>query len=396
MSDETYQIEMLWDCPAGHYRILGRHKICTECERPKTDDESFYMPDDTSSVTRIVDRDLLTDALAGEDWHCRYCQSSQKRRDGSCANCGSDQSETISVPHSYSFGPKSKPAPSKRPEKLPPPARLPKLQKEYPLPLEEEFVPKQKWNKWFLAIPGVLFLIGLLIWGFQPKEYDTVVSDVYFQHIVHVERYQVVNDSGWDYPARAFDVSREGKRVHHHDKVIDHYDTEKYKVDVSDGETCHTTPVKVTKGRCKSNKNGFATCSSDKRSGGDRICKTKYRKENRTRKVPVYRDEPVYREWYSWKEWTWRPNRHVEASGHTLDVRWPSEEEIALCGTCSSGEQERVVNDDSYSVKFTNEVTKDDSWNYSPKTLNEFKTYPIGSKHHIRVTMGMVTVVPKL
>lgn len=391
-----YQIEMLWDCQAGHLANRGRFKECEVCKRPKREEDEFYMPGDTSRRAEVIESELLSHALAGPDWHCRYCDSSQRKLDGSCAQCGSDQSETTKekTPVSITKVMRPPPPPAERlaPRHSAPPSVRPKTKTvvEY-----DEDIPRTPFlKKWMLAIPGVAILLGLLIWAIWPREYDAVVTDVYFQHIVHVEKYQVIHDEGWDYPGRAFDVKNEGQRIHHHDKVEDGWEKEYYTDKVPDGQKCYTTPVQVTKGSCRSNKNGFATCSSDKRSGGNKVCTTKYKDVQKWRKKTKYKDVPRYREWYSWKAWEWRHNRDVSETGHSLDVVWPSAEKINLCGTCTEGEQERVTKDDRYSVKFTDTKDKDDSWNYTPNGLAEFKTFPMGSKRRIKVTAGMVEILP--
>lgn len=406
-----YQIEMLWDCEAGHRGNLGRFKECPICGRPKREEDEFYMPGDTSRQAEVTDSELLRHALAGADWHCRYCDSSQRKLDGSCAQCGSDQSETTKeIPEKESLDNGiseliesfKQPTKAIRPPAIPAERLAPRLSvppsvrpnRTVVVEYDDEIPRTPFFQKWMLAIPGVAILLGLLIWAIWPREYDAVVTDVYFQHAVHVEKYQVIQDQGWDYPGRAFDVKNEGQRIHHHDKVEDGWEKEYYNDRVPDGQDCHTTPVRVTKGTCRSNKNGFATCSSDTRSGGDRVCTTKYKTVQKWRKKTKYKDVPRYREWYSWKAWEWRHNRDVFETGHSLDVIWPSEEKINLCGTCTEGEQERITKDDRYSVKFTDTKDKDDSWNYTPSGLTEFKTFPVGTKRRIKVTAGMVELLP--
>lgn len=382
MSDD-YQIEMLWDCDAGHKGNRGRFKTCESCGRPKTEDDEFYMPGDTSRQAAVIDREQLKYALGGENWHCRYCNASQRRPDGNCAECGSDQSETV----------KSIPVQSVTRltvERLAPRVRkmrnLNRQNNTVVVQYDDEDIPVRKpFPKWLLVIPGVLLLIGLFIWAAIPREYDVVVADVYFQHGVHIEKYQVIRDSGWNYPHKAFDVEREGKRIHHHDRVEDGWEKEWYTERVRDGESCRS--VSIPK-KCRSNKNGYATCSG---GGSRQECTPKYRDKRDWRKKTKYKDVPVYQEWYSWKAWEWRHDRDVFATGHTLDVHWPSEEEIALCKTCTPGEEERIKHDDRYTIKFAD---KKDTWNYTPSNLAEFKTFPVGSKRRIKVTLGSVMLIP--
>lgn len=383
---EEWHVEMFWDCTqCGHIGNRGKDKTCQGgCGHQLDKDEEFYLPKNVND--KVIDPELLRKATGGADWTCRFCKSQQFRVDRICEQCGSDQNESTPVSR---FTIESL---EEHENSIPPPKNDSGLNRdllrkvaqrsESPAPTQETW----KIPTWVWVAPIGLSLIGLLIWFLIPKEVDAKVVDVYFQHAVHVERYQEFHRTGWDPPGRAINVHIIDKRIHHHDQVPDGFREEVYYVTVTDTNNCHRTPRTCRQGTCTSKKNGFATCSKIC-SGGDKVCGTK--KDRRTRQVQKYRDVPRYREWYSWDVWEWAHNRDVYATGHTTQTHWPPEEEVALHRNLSKGEDERVTKESSYTVKFEEDG---DSWNYHPADLNEFQTFIMGALYHIRIQAGIVKV----
>lgn len=364
-----YQIEMLWRCSTCEHENLGRHKKCQGCGKA-LEGEEFYMPGDTSPAAAVKDPDLLEQALAGADWHCAYCRSSQRRDDGTCANCGASQDEAKpDVPPDSSLPPTSSPASSTF---IPPP----------PLPMRMGAGTRAA------AIASLVALaVALCLWlVFRTKVVDVHVSSVHWERRVLVERYQVLHKEGWDRDPGSFNERDLGQRVHHYNHVIDHYRTESYTVQVACGQTCTPIPRScyTTPRVCTSNKNGFASCSGGDQvcSGGGQSCSTRYCSEPRTRQVPVYRDDPVYRTWWAWDVWGWKQNRVVKEDGSTPDARWPSDQRVALGKGLADGEKERQSREEEYSVTFTD---GDDSWKYEPKGYAEFREDAPGTRHRIKV-----------
>lgn len=363
-----YQIEMLWRCSTCRSENKGRHKECQECGKP-LEDEEFYMPGDTSRAAAVTDPGLLEQALAGPDWECAYCKSSQRRDDGSCAQCGAPQ------PPGSDPGPvvKSKPPRPRR---------------------SDPSVPRLRDRKRLIAIAGAVLgvaAVALTLWLIlRTRVVDVSVTAASWERRVLVDRWQVCHREGWDRDPRSFNERNLGERIHHYDKVLDHHRTEHYTVQVACGQdcvpvprTCYTTPR-----TCTSNKNGFATCTGGNQvcSGGGQRCTTRYCSEPRTRQVPVYRDEPRYRTWWSWDVWDWKHNRTVKAAGSGADPpAWPTDDKVGLDRGLSDGEKERQRREEEYSVTFGD---GEDSWGYAPKGEAEYLSLPLKSRHRIRVGLA--------
>ncbi len=91
MTDREWEIEMLWRCSVCERENKGRDKVCENCTAPKKESDPFYMPGSTEYESRVTDERQIRNAKAGADWSCRFCDSAQRKNDGTCARCGVDQ-----------------------------------------------------------------------------------------------------------------------------------------------------------------------------------------------------------------------------------------------------------------------------------------------------------------
>ncbi len=375
------QIEMLWRCTSCSHKNLGRYATCQSCKNPKDGTEQYEMPSDTAAAQTVDDPKLLRLATAGENWKCQYCGSDQRALDGKCQQCGaaSDLSE---------------PAPAPRPPPLqaPAPRRGPKL-------------------RWVLL--GVFSGTAMLCFGaglvayLAHRPFRASVASLEWEHVEHVERYQVFHREGFaeNRPAAAFNVKPAGKRHHHDDQVVDGYNTEYYTERVSDGyatehytarvscgQDCTSRPKSCSE-RCTSNSNGFATCRTVC-TGGGQSCTTRYCSESRTRQVPKYRNVqrsrqvPRYRAvprdapWFTFDVWDWAPNRDVTTRGRSGKTRWATPEELQPPTPLGEGEQERTRREGSYKVTFVDEKMK--FYEYAPASLEEFEGFRTGATLQLR------------
>lgn len=428
-------IEMLWGCQCGSEN-RGRFKTCEACGRPRDENSPEWMPGDVSPMAAVKDPELLKKAKAGADWTCRFCKSSQFRLDGNCARCGSDQivstatgapkwaedwaqnillRDALSSPaetqmRRRSLGTNSTRQSSIRIASNLSQARDPEETREEPEPEPEPFITSGSYREapirrqkpspppppvkipWRIigAVAAVLGLGLGLYFLFRTKELDVTVSEVYWSKTVGVDRYQKLERDGWSPDPGAVEVRNEGTRIHHYNHVLVGSHREPYEEEYKCGEnctiekgTCTTTPR-----NCKSNKNGFASCT-----GGDRVCspdtKTcspKICKRQASRKVDDYEDQPEYRPYYSWRVWDWAPNRDVSSSGLNTITHWPTEESLALNQNTAPGELERVGRRQEYfHVSF---VKGKETWKYEPKSDEEFGRFPLGSPHRIQVSVA--------
>lgn len=400
------KIEMHWVCSSCGTRNLGRHKKCQHCGDPKDASEPWLMPEDPGRAPSVTDPALLAQASAGPDWQCGFCGSHQKRLDGRCAHCGASQSDGGRVP---TGGARPADGPAVAPPRAPA-WRGGGLRLVLALALG-------------LPLAGVALCVlsALLVPSPPPRlEKPAVIAatlgEQRWQHLVHVERYQIVREDGFAEvrPADAMGVRSLGQRHHHDEQVLDHMRTETYEEQVpyqdtetytdqeQCGEDCTTTPEHCSES-CSPDDNGFATCTTTCSGGGQscspRYCSvtrtrsvTRYRAEARTRQVPVYRAEPRYQELFEWDAWRWRPARVVEASGDGSEApRWPSDEELAPPAALGEGERERTRREARYAIDL---VTAAGVQRYVARDLSDYERVRAHGRWYVSTERGLSLVKP--
>jgi len=373
----VFQVEMRWRCSACQTEILGRYKFCSTCGKPKNDEPFYDAEASASPGAAVTDPALLSLATAGRDWVCRFCQNHQSNLHDRCAGCGASRADGAAP---------ARPQPQAAPVR---PALS--IDPEFASRASEQLYERaeRRHNRrtlWFGA--AVVAFVGLLIalaWVFGEHDVEAQVVGRSWAHTVVVERYRVVDGQGFseDQPSGAFDVSERGTRHHHYDKVADGTTQESYSVRVSCGEDCRTTSV-----TCRSNDNGFKTCS-----GGDRVCSTRYCNETRHRTVTRYKSVSVSRSWYTWRAWQWAVQRQLVERGEEEPPRWPSDDEIALDRGCGPGERERSERKASYEVVFADEDAERHP--YVPRGLDEFNALSLGTRKVVRVGGDQTQIVTR-
>ena len=378
-----FQIEMLWRCSTCNAENLGRNKTCGGCGKA-LEKESFYMPGSVSVKDAVTDPKMLRDAKAGPDWFCRYCGSSQKKSDGTCESCGASQKEK-----SHDRGQTKRPRVTFNAEDS-----VRENTKSYPktnifdVPHYEPKV-RDKKKIWITSVIifGVVFLSFILWLLFRERVCDVEVSKVSWKREILIDKWQILEKEGWEKDKGSFEERNLGKRVHHHDQVIDHYETESYTEQEQCGEDCSKTPQSCTTTPvvCTPNGNGYASCSGGDTvcTGGDTVCTPRYCSVPKTREVPVYRDVPVYKTWWAWKVWEWKYDRTVAESGANTDPFWPKADKLKN-PHLNDGEKERQKKRESYFVSL---YDGEDSYSYEPQSETEFKKFSIKSKHKISVSI---------
>jgi hypothetical protein len=344
-TESVRHIEMTWRCTSCQTQNLGRYKKCQACGHPKDGSERYEMPADPSKAASVTDADLLRMASAGPDWRCAYCESDQRRADGSCSNCGASAVGASEVP-----------------DEADAPIAVPGRRKLY--------------RNVGIGAGVTAALAGGLVWNAKrARDYDATVTAVAWEQVIEVERYAIRDREGFKetIPAGAMDVVSLGSRVHHQEQVFDHNETEHYTEQVPDGyrsesytervscgQDCTSTP-KTCRESCTSSKNGFAKCKTTC-SGGGRSCTTRYcsesrtrqvpktRTESRTRQVPRYRSEPRYAEAFHWRAWEWGRERTVRSAGaQATGLIWATDKGARHTGL-PEGEQEREQRHAKYTV----------------------------------------------
>lgn len=382
---EEYYEEMAWDCATCKIQNQGRDKICSNCGKPLEVEEFHDLLD---RPTKVETPKLLAQATAGPDWECRYCGSHQQRGNGECAVCGAgkDLSHVKSLVSKTTYEEDIHAR-----HEIPPDApsmEIVEYRQNEKRKKESSLRRTQRIKSVFFIAIAIAFLttfILLIIWLLTPKYVDAKISDVYYQHIVHIEKKVIVREHGFSPDSDSFDVEKDGEKIHHYDSIPDGFTKEPCKIKVKDPEYCYTTPVVAGTPNCTSQKNGFKKCTKVT-TGGDKKCEPRSHLEDSKCKVPAFRKEPVRRTWYTWKLEKWIWNRSIPMSGHTNEVKWPSDEEIAL----SNDGFERAEKHASYTITFS---SIEDFWKYTPSSLHEYQELKIGSVHHLKIVAGSATVL---
>jgi hypothetical protein len=383
-------IEMTWWCSGCKRQNLGRYKQCQGCGNPKDASEEFEMPAETAFTPTVTDPELLRMATAGPDWRCRFCGSDQRRGDDSCGNCGALAAE--------------------QPELR---TAVPKKRRS---PLGWLLGTLLALSCCFSGCISCMTWAGRVISG--DRSYSATVTSASWEHVIDVERYAQRIQEGFKeaIPADATDVKKIGQRVHHHDQIVTGYTTQSFVDTVPDGTRMETYSVREVCGEdcttepqrcrevCTSNRNGFATCREEC-SGGKRRCKPRYcsdtrlrevpqkRSQNRTIRVPTYRQEPRYAEAFSYKQWTWAHDRTERKSGSlgadddrvergASKLPWPAG---ARSTGLPPGEQERETRTSRYVVTVHYSGS---SVRYQVETPEALARLPPGSRHTLRVEGG--------
>ncbi len=374
--------EMMWKCRACDSNVWGRFKRCQNCGKEIEAGQDWFDPPE-GEAPPLTDPELIKQATEGADWHCPFCNSSQRNSHGECRECGASREEIESGERL----PDTKPEPRRqytpptRPRRTTPRPRRAPVRHSYDWDTEGSFSSVAE-NRipWKIIIPagiGLLIVGFILLFVFYERTAQVEVSKVNWVHTVHVDRYQVVHDEGFDesIPQGAFNVKSLYMKHHHYKQVPDGYRTEHYTVQEACGQNCRTTPRS-----CSTNSNGFKTCT-----GGDRVCSTKYCTRNKTKQVQKYKDVSVKEMWYSWDVWKWKHNRSIPVSGESTDTSWPSDKLVCLnCNLKMEGEKERARREGKYLVTFSD---NEDTYTHKPKSEAEFRKFPIGNKRTIIVNL---------
>ena len=390
-------IEMTWTCSSCAHRNLGRHKTCATCGSPKDASESYEMPADPSTAASVTEAALVRMALDGPDWRCAYCGSDQRRADRGCARCGASAVEGAEVTET------ARPPADEDPAWRGPDRAARAWHRSW-------------WVRALLAAAALaLVVLGARAWSRRPRDLDASVIARAWRHEVQVERWAVRAREGFveNRPPEVLDEVSLGPRVHHHEQVLDGYDTQHYTERVLDGYTSEhysaqvacgqdcTTTAPSCRERCSSNRNGFATCRTVC-SGGGQSCRTRYcsesrtrqvpryRNEPRTRQVPRYRSEPRFADAYRWHLWAWGPQRTLARGGTDEASHWPTDEEVGLNRALDEGERERASRSGTYEVSLRDEDAA--TWRITPATEAEFIPFAPRSTHRVHREAGRVTV----
>lgn len=339
-----------WLCKGCGAENLGRYEECNGLDgqsgcnkgREHYGPVRFYLPEDSPIVT---DPELLADANSGPDWTCDHCGCANKNayhghKTLRCVHCNQqrDERDEDYETHVYSVGevPTAPPKPERKRNRR----SVSTAVKNDPVIVSRNSL---SWDYPAIAVVTVGVLIfGYLIWFLflATSELTASVEGFSWQRSVEIERYQTIEDEGWDMPADARETGWE-TRVHHYEKVFSHNEpkTRQVSEQVPTGTETYVCGTKDLG-------NGYfedIDCTRDTYT-------TVYTTE--TYEEPVYDDEPVYETWYFYEMDRWTYDRTVPVSGEDQDPYWP---EYRLTGDKERlrvGNERLASESESYAVHF--------------------------------------------
>lgn len=280
-----------WDCPAcGRIGNLGPEQNCNGCGRPRGPEVRFYLPEEAEVLTGETE---IKRAQSGADWTCDYCGTGNVKDASNCRSCGNartDEDQSLSVTTYDRENVPASGADFQKTQSAAPPAFLPKKKKS----------PRVVWG--IVAAAMILFCILLI-----PRPMDLTVSGHQWERTIEIEHYCLMRHEDWSVPPGGTTL-RSFRAVHHHDQVLDHYETKTRMVRVKTGEE------KYVSGR-KDLGNGYF----------EDVYSTRpvYDEKEEQYQDPVYRDVPVYQTKYLYQIYEWVKDRTSTAKGQDQNPRWP-------------------------------------------------------------------------
>lgn len=289
-----------WDCPyCDEKGILGTSRECPHCGKPRGSDTKFYMKSRTHEEVvengEYVSREQARKKGKGADWLCSYCGSYNPGTEKICKGCGHERDEEDK---SYFEVKKEQMASSEHLVKQTPDRKM--------QPVKPAGSKKKSGLVFFIGLAGVLFWLGVLVYIGMPKTKSIVVLEKLWEYNVNVEKYQHVQESDWELPEKAEEVTSK-REVHHYRQVLDHYETKTrtYQERVQSGSHTEYT--------YSDNGDGTFTEHAHTVPDYEYVTKTEEYQD------PVYISVPVYKKKYYYKIWRWKPFRDVTTSGKNND-----------------------------------------------------------------------------
>ena len=269
-----------WDCDyCGADRISGEIKICPHCGKPRGKDITFYMAGPKNYVT---DPDKIN---KNPDWLCPYCNTLNPDDNKFCSACGAAREESE---ENY-FENKEK-------------EKERREQQEALKPKEQDTSSRSAARSRLPLFIGLFAALALLVFLIMPKTKGLHVDAKSWERSVKVERYQEVQDSSWDLPDGAWNISSR-EEVYTYNHILDHYETRTREVSeqVLDG---YDTEVEY-----RDLGNGYY----EEIEHQVPRYRTEYHTE--TYEEPVYVDVPVFAKKYYYSIMKWLYDRDEVTSG---------------------------------------------------------------------------------
>jgi len=387
----TWTQENTWPCPACGIKNPGRNIVCVSCGSPKWRETKDVVP--TANPNQAVtDPALLGLASQGAHWKCLYCDGLERDSNGNCKKCGAERHE-----EDYPF---EEARVKESDDANPPSSALPPLDQlafgglhspgafRSPSFDEDETPPPPPPKKPILPIAlgivGALIVISILLWIFIPRQIQTEITSITWKYTSVLHQKTLMHGDGWGnetdhaYPltskpdgygprSDSFNVMCEGKKSG--TKECNPHNCNPHKVKIK--ENCRTEEYNCRTTRdCSDKQNGFSNCKEveecDEREKCDEREETKY--------DTCYDTCNVFKDWCTYDYFDWPAIATKTTSGSDHKVFWPDLEAV--------GSDQRLDRTEFYKVTFGRD---EKTWNYEPKSFQEFQTFETGASWTVKV-----------
>ena len=314
-------IKGYWDCKYCRTEgISGGFRECPNCGKPRDRKTRFYM----KANTDYVDEKTAQTISRNPDWICSFCNSLNSDLEKKCYSCGASKEDSFS---NYLENKKREQDEEKLRHKV--------IEEEnsgaYDLDMAHDSSitfdlnsNKEKDNKFrnfiknnnkkltVAAISIILLIITVfgMIELFSPKIEDITVDNISWERSIDVERYKIVEESGWTLPANAR-LRYQKSEIYEYEDVLDHYETKTRQVEKQRISHYETYVI----GQRDLGNGYFEEITSERP-----VYETYY--ETEEYQEPVYRKEPVYRIKYYYDIEKWLFERKITTSGNDKKVYW--------------------------------------------------------------------------
>ncbi len=278
-----------WDCAyCGADRIRGDIRICPNCGKPRGSDVTFYMagPKEYVKDPETVEKE--------PDWLCSYCDTLNPASSGTCSSCGASREDS----ELNYFQNKEKKEQREAEEKK----RREQAQDSHVSVTRPSARTDSGHLRRNLFLAAALVAVIALIFSALPRNRKIHVDSRTWERTVTIDRYQKVQESGWEIPGGAEDVTSR-QEIYGYDRVLDHYEWVTYEIaeQVPDGYDTYVTYEDLGNGYFEEVEHSTPRY------------RTEYRTE--TRQEPVYVDLPVYRTKYYYSIMRWKYDREETTWG---------------------------------------------------------------------------------
>jgi len=300
--------EKLWDCPACGTKSLSAFKdlSCPQCGYVKSPQDSEYVSD-----RRITDASDIKKAKEGPNWVCSSCGSTNPTSNQECGSCGNPRENTDHGNQIFELDhvdfTHMDPAENLDNQYYiiedppPPPRSNPHRVKE--IIESARYTQSTAISKWrfgwkhlviSLGVIAVVSLMAIIIYNLvHTTIMEGVANEFYWERVVFIEELTPQQDSGWDLPGGAYNVSR-STRIRDYEPIYE---------DVS--EVIHHDK----------------DCNRDLGSGVVEVYDCSW-DEHKTVQKKIG-EEPIYDDWYQYTIDQWKPINSPVKSAFDRNPYWP-------------------------------------------------------------------------